>query len=82
MIHINNLSLRSQFQLQEIEESLLPRRREILNTIRANSPCSADYLYRNFVTTPESTIRYDLLALQKKGLINKLGTTRGALYSI
>ena len=64
----------------EVESKLLPRRREILLTIRDHSPCSLDFLQRNFAGTPASTIRYDLLQLQKIGLIQKLGVTRGALY--
>ncbi len=31
--------------------------------------------------TPGSTLRYDLLKLQQARLIQKLGVTRGALYS-
>ena len=61
--------------------ALLPRRAELLATIRDHSPCSADFLYRRFLAVPKSTIRYELLALQKLGLISKLGATRGALYS-
>lgn len=60
---------------------LLPRRRELLNIIRDHSPCSFDFLHRRFVGIPGSTLRYDLLQLQKARLIQKLGTTRGALYS-
>lgn len=60
---------------------LLPRRQELLNIISDHSPCSFDFLQRNFMGTSASTIRYDLLQLQKIGLIQKLGVTRGALYS-
>ncbi|RKX25775.1 MAG: hypothetical protein DRP47_09240 [Candidatus Zixiibacteriota bacterium] len=61
---------------------LPPRRQELLATITDHSPCSADFLYRRFLAIPKSTLRYDLQQLQKAGLIHKLGTTRGALYSI
>jgi len=80
-MQINRLSLLSRLQQVEAEAKLLPRRSEILNTIRDHSPCSFDYLQRNFTGTPGSTLRYDLLQLQKLGLIQKLGNTRGALYS-
>lgn len=60
---------------------LLPRRQELLNIIHDHSPCSFDFLHRRFIAIPNSTLRYDLLQLQKAGLIQKLGTTRGALYS-
>jgi len=61
-------------------DHLLPRRAELLATIRDHHPCSANFLYRRFLAIPRSTLRYDLLQLQKKGFIQKLGTTRGALY--
>lgn len=75
-------SLQAQLVLAEKTERLLPRRRAILETIREQKMLSADYLYRNFASTPASTIRYELNQLQKQGLIKKLGTTRGALYTI
>lgn len=63
------------------EQKLLPRRQEILSTIQDHSPCSLDFIQRRFMGIPASTLRYDLLQLQKSGLIKKLGETRGALYS-
>lgn len=60
---------------------LLPRRQEILNIITDHSPCSFDFLHRRFMAIPPSTLRFDLLSLQKAKLIQKLGNTRGALYS-
>lgn len=74
-------SLIAKLNLIEAESALLPRRHEILLTIRDHSPCSIDYLKRNFAGTPSSTLRYDLLKLQRVGLIQKLGVTRGVLYS-
>ena len=61
--------------------TLLPRRQELLNIIADHSPCSFDFLHRRFMAIPASTLRYDLLNLQRKNLITKLGVTRGALYS-
>lgn len=60
--------------------NLLPRRQELLATIKDHSPCSFDFLHRRFLSIPPSTLRYDLLSLQKNGYIQKLGVTRGALY--
>lgn len=60
---------------------LLPRRQELLNIIRDHQIVSFDFLYRRFTGIPPSTLRYDLLSLQKGGYIQKLGVTRGALYS-
>lgn len=61
--------------------SLLPRRQEILDTIKDHSPCNFDFIQRRFMAVPASTIRYDLLKLKKDGYIKKLGVTNGALYS-
>ncbi|MFH2019354.1 MAG: hypothetical protein ABII80_01970 [bacterium] len=61
--------------------NLLPRRQELLAIIKDHSPCSFDFLHRRFFSIPPSTLRYDLLSLQKYGYIKKLGVTRGALYS-
>jgi len=60
---------------------LSPRRAELLETIRDHAPCSFDFLHRRFYAVKPSTLHYDLQQLEKKGLIHKLGTTRGALYS-
>lgn len=60
---------------------LLPRRQELLNIIKDHQVVSFDFLHRRFVGIPQSTLRFDLLSLQKGGHIKKLGVTRGALYS-
>lgn len=64
-----------------IVAGLLPRRQELLNIIQDHRVVSLDFLQRRFVGIPGSTLRYDLLSLQKGGYIKKLGVTRGALYS-
>lgn len=61
--------------------ALLPRRQELLNIIQDHKVVSFDFLHRRFTGVPSSTLRYDLLSLQKSGYIKKLGVTRGALYS-
>ena len=61
---------------------LLPRRQELLNIIQDHKVVSFNFLHRRFVAIPASTLRYYLLQLQKAHLITKLGTTRGALYSV
>ena len=60
---------------------LLPRREELLNIIQDHKVVSFDFLHRRFAGTPPSTLRFDLLSLKKAGYIQKLGNTRGALYS-
>ena len=67
-------------QLQELENSLLPRRKEILMLIRDHSPISFDQIKRRFMAINASTLHYDLQQLQKVGLIRKLGTTKSAQY--
>lgn len=71
-----------EIQRQMDEESLLPKRREILNTIREHKQVSLDFIHRRFLLIPPSTLRYDLRQLAKLNLIKKLGATRGAVYSI
>lgn len=63
------------------EDSLLPRRREILEIVRNQKMVSFDFLKRRFQKIPDSTLHYDLGQLQKEGFIKKLGTSRGALYT-
>lgn len=74
--------LRRITQPQTITSDLPPRRSEILSIIHDHAPCSLDFIARRFVTTPETTLRYDLQQLQKAGLIKKLGTTKGVLYQV
>lgn len=61
-------------------EQLLPRRREILETIRDHETVSFDFIRRRFMTVSKETIHYDLQQLIKLKLIRKLGKTRGVLY--
>ncbi|EKD65503.1 MAG: hypothetical protein ACD_50C00069G0003 [uncultured bacterium] len=63
------------------EDTLLPRRREILEIIRDHQTVSFDSLRRRFYKIPDSTLHYDLKKLQETGFIRKLGTTRGVLYT-
>ena len=62
------------------EDTLLPRRQEILAIIRDHKLISFDFLKRRFYKVPASSLHYDLKMLQKKGFIKKLGVTRGVLY--
>ena len=62
--------------------NLTPRRQEILNIIKDHQIISFDFIKRRFISIPNSTLHYDLSQLTKKNLIKKLGSTRGALYSI
>lgn len=62
------------------EDTLLPRRQEILAIIREHEFVSFDFIKRRFTKVPESSLHYDLKMLLKKGFIQKLGATRGVFY--
>lgn len=64
------------------EDSLLPRRREILEIIKDHQTVSFDFLKRRFRAIPSSNLHYDLQKLLKDNFIKKLGQTRGAVYTI
>ena len=66
----------------QMQSHLLPRRQEILDTIRDHSMVSFDMLWRRFVKIPKSTLHNDLKQLMKTGYIKKLGTTRGVVYTL
>jgi Fic family protein len=59
---------------------LLPRRAEILQLITEQKLMKFDQIKRRFLSINERTLRYDLKQLQDKGLIHKLGTTKGVYY--
>lgn len=63
------------------EDTLLPRRHEILQIIREQHLCSFDQIKRRFRKIPDSSLHYDVQVLLKKGFIKKLGSTRGVVYS-
>lgn len=62
--------------------ALSPRRQELIYTISEHHEASFDFLARNFPGVPISTLHYDLLQLQKKGYIQKMGSTRGVCYTV
>jgi len=63
-----------------LEDFLLPRRREILETIKDHPGCSFDFIRRRFSSVNPKTLHYDMGQLLKKGFILKVGGTRGAIY--
>lgn len=67
---------------EKIEDTLLPRRSEILSIIRDHRMISFDFLKRRFSKISPSTLHYDLSCLRKQKLIKKIGSTRGVLYGI
>lgn len=61
---------------------LPPRQEEIYSIIIDQKMVSFDTVRRRFLKVPERTLRYDLKKLQEKGLIAKVGSTRGTYYSL
>lgn len=62
------------------EDSLLPRRAEILNILRDHQMMSFDQIRRRFMAVNERTLRFDLKKLADAGFIKKRGATKGAYY--
>lgn len=67
---------------QSSSTNLLPRRQEIVNIIQDHQMVTFDMLHRRFMAVPVSTLRYDLLQLQRQGYIIKMGITKGAWYTL
>lgn len=63
------------------EDSLLPKRREILEIVKTHKTVSFNFIKRRFLKVKESTLHYDLQQLIKGGFIRKLGSTRGVVYA-
>lgn len=66
----------------QILESLLPRRRELVEIIREHGVVSLDFLHRRFLSISRRLLSYDLHQLVRSGLVIKLGVTRGAMYKL
>jgi len=62
--------------------NLLPRRREIYETIKDHPNCTFDFIHRRFLSINPKTIHYDLYKLQKEHLIIKAGVSRGVTYTV
>jgi len=76
---INNLK---DIKEERLEDTLLPRRREIWEIVRNHGMVSFNFIKRRFIKVPNSSLHYDLRELIKKGLIKKLGSTRGVRYAL
>jgi Fic family protein len=64
------------------EDTLPPRRREILEIISDHPFCSFDFISRRFLSVNPKTLHYDLQQLQKSGFVQRLGKTRGSTYRV
>jgi Fic family protein len=65
---------------RKAEQLLLPRRLEILETIRDHRQVSFDFIKRRFYAVSDRLLRYDLKKLQDAGFILKRGVTKGCVY--
>lgn len=61
---------------------LLPRRAEIFQIVKDHKLVSLDFIKRRFQNIPERSLRNDMEDLLKRGLISKLGKTKGVMYKI
>ena len=61
---------------------LPPRQEEILKIIKDHKIVSLDFIKRRFLKVPGRTLRYDLKKLCDKGLVMKIGQTKGVYYKI
>jgi DNA-binding transcriptional ArsR family regulator len=61
---------------------LLPRRSEIMHILEDHKVISFDFLCRRFRAVPTRTLHNDLMQLTRAGLVQKMGSTRGVLYSV
>jgi Fic family protein len=61
---------------------LLPRRAEIMRIIEDHKVISFDFLARRFRAIPTRTLHYDLSQLTQAGLVQKMGSTRGVVYTV
>lgn len=65
-----------------VADGLLPRRREIYLIIKDHPYSSFDFIKRRFAAVNPKTLHYDLLKLQKSGLVTKIGISRGSVYKV
>lgn len=66
--------------MDNIEDSLLPRRFEILQVIKDHKMVNFDFIKRRFFGVNDRTLRYDLKKLVETGLVRKRGVTKGVYY--
>jgi Fic family protein len=69
-------------ELSQKDQTILPpRQEEIYQIVKDHKIVSFDQIRRRFLKVPERTLRYDLQKLSQKGIIIKIGHTRGSYYS-
>ncbi len=63
------------------EDTLLPRRAEIVKIVKDQKMVSINMIARRFPAVNPRTIRFDIKSLVDHGFLVKLGTTKGAYYA-
>lgn len=66
----------------EPEDSLLPRRAEIVKIVKDQKLITIDMLARRFPGVNMRTLRYDVKKLVDAKYVSKLGSTRGVYYTL
>lgn len=76
-------SLKAAHELGTLDtyDYLLPRRAEIMRVLEDHKIISFDFLARRFRAVPTRTLHNDVSQLIKVGLIQKMGSTRGVVYT-
>ncbi|PIP14920.1 hypothetical protein COW98_00280 [Candidatus Roizmanbacteria bacterium CG22_combo_CG10-13_8_21_14_all_35_9] len=62
--------------------NLPPRQEEIYQIIKDHQIISLDFIKRRFLKVPSRTLRYDLKKICDRGLVIKIGQTKGSYYKI
>jgi len=59
---------------------LIPRKNEVIQIVKDHPYCSFDFVKRRFLSVSAVTVHRDIADLIRRGKIEKLGSTRGAVY--
>lgn len=69
--------------LEDVLDLILNQRQiKIIRLLKKQRTFSLDFIKRRFLKVPRRTLRYDLKKLCDKGLVMKIGQTKGVYYKI
>lgn len=69
--------------LEDVLNLILNQRQiEIIKLLKKQKVASLDFIKRRFLKVPGRTLRYDLKKLCDRGLVMKIGQTKGVYYKI
>lgn len=69
-------------EMEKAQLLLTPRQEEIYNIVKDHNIVSFDEIRRRFLKIPPRTLSFDLKKLMDKGLVVKIGKTKGSYYRI